>query len=90
MICSMTTSNPEDAPRGMGFLYSLHRLNVATSRARCAVILVANPRLLRVDCRSPKQMRLVNAFCAYVERARVRQIGLANRVPSRVSPTKEF
>ena len=26
----MTTSSPEDAPRGMEFLYSLNRLNVAT------------------------------------------------------------
>jgi superfamily I DNA and/or RNA helicase len=28
-IYSMTTSSPEDAPRGMEFLYSLNRLNVA-------------------------------------------------------------
>ena len=34
-IYSMTTSSPELAPRGMDFLYSRHRLNVATSRARC-------------------------------------------------------
>ena len=27
--------HPQDAPRGMEFLYSLNRLNVATSRARC-------------------------------------------------------
>ena len=37
VIYSMATSRPEDAPRGMEFLYSLNRLNVATSRARCAV-----------------------------------------------------
>ena len=42
---SMATSTPEDAPRGMEFLYSLHRLNVATSRARCVAILVASPAL---------------------------------------------
>jgi superfamily I DNA and/or RNA helicase len=35
VIYSMATSSPEEAPRGMGFLYSLNRLNVATSRARC-------------------------------------------------------
>ena len=39
VIYSMATSSPEDAPRGMEFLYSLNRLNVATSRARCAVSL---------------------------------------------------
>ena len=34
VIYSMATSTAEEAPRGMEFLYSLHRLNVATSRAR--------------------------------------------------------
>ena len=36
-IYSMASSSVEDAPRGMEFLYNLHRLNVATSRARCVV-----------------------------------------------------
>lgn len=35
VIYSMTTSTHADAPRGMEFLYSLNRLNVAASRARC-------------------------------------------------------
>ena len=34
---------PEDAPRGMEFLYSLNRLNVATSRAHCLTVVVASP-----------------------------------------------
>jgi superfamily I DNA and/or RNA helicase len=71
VICSMTTSSAEDAPRGMEFLYSLNRLNVATSRARCAVIVVASPRLFEPDCQSPQQIRLANAFCRYLELARV-------------------
>jgi uncharacterized protein len=70
VIYSMATSSPEDAPRGMEFLYSLNRLNVATSRARCACILVANPTLLEPECRTPAQMRLANAFCRYLELAR--------------------
>jgi uncharacterized protein len=70
VIYSMTSSTPEDAPRGMEFLYSLTRLNVATSRARCASILVANPRLFEPDCRTPRQMQLANAFCRYLEMAR--------------------
>jgi len=41
VIYSMTTSAPEDAPRGIEFLYKLNRFNVATSRARCACIVVA-------------------------------------------------
>jgi uncharacterized protein len=69
VIYSMTTSSPEDAPRGMGFLFSRNRLNVATSRARCACVLVANPRLFEADCRTPGQMRLANALCRYRELA---------------------
>jgi uncharacterized protein len=69
VIYSMATSSPEEAPRGMEFLYSLSRLNVATSRARCACILVANPRLFEPECRTPRQMKLANAFCRYLEMA---------------------
>ena len=68
-IYSMTTSSPELAPRGMDFLYSRHRFNVATSRARCVAVLVASPDLLRVRARSVEQMRLANAFCRFVELA---------------------
>jgi len=68
-IYSLTTSSPELAPRGMDFLYSRNRLNVATSRARGVAILVASPDLLRVRARTPAQMRLANAFCRFVERA---------------------
>ena len=67
VIYSMTTSRPEDAPRGMEFLYSLNRLNVATSRARCAVFLVASPQLLDPECRTPRQMQLANALCRFKE-----------------------
>jgi predicted RecB family nuclease len=72
VIYSMATSRSEDAPRGMEFLYSLNRFNVATSRARCAAIVVASHRLLEPDCRTPKQMMLANALCRYVELARSR------------------
>ena len=61
------------APRGMEFLYDLNRLNVATSRALCACILVASPRLLEPECRTPRQMRLANAMCRYREYAAERQ-----------------
>ena len=67
---SMATSSAEDAPRGMDFLYSLNRLNVATSRAQCVTILVLNPRLFEPDCGTPHQMRLANALCRYREMAR--------------------
>ena len=71
VIYSLTTSSPEDAPRGMEFLYSLNRLNVATSRAQGMVIVVGSPLLLEPECRSPRQMQLANALCRYAELARV-------------------
>ncbi len=66
---SMATSTPEAAPRGMDFLYSLNRLNVATSRARCIAVVVASPELFFPECRTPQQMRLANAFCRFHEMA---------------------
>jgi hypothetical protein len=71
VIYSLTTSSPEDAPRGMEFLYSLNRFNVATSRGKSAVIVVGSPRLFEPECRSPRQMQLPNAFCRFLEMARI-------------------
>ena len=67
VIISMTSSSAEDAPRGMEFLYSPNRFNVATSRAKCACILVASPRLFEPECRTVRQGMLANAFCRYRE-----------------------
>lgn len=47
VVYSMASSSAEEAPRGMEFLYDLHRLNVATSRAQCLAIVVASPGLVR-------------------------------------------
>jgi uncharacterized protein len=71
VIYSMATSSPELAPRGMEFLYSLNRLNVATSRAQCAAIVVASPRLFEPECRSPEQMKLASALCRFREMATI-------------------
>ena len=68
-IYSMATSSPDEVPRGVEFLLDGHRFNVAVSRARGLAILVASPELLLVRCRTPEQMRLANALCAYVEQA---------------------
>jgi predicted RecB family nuclease len=68
---SMATSTAADAPRGMEFLYSSNRLNVAVSRARCIAVVVASPALFEVECTNPRQMMLANAFCGYLERAKV-------------------
>ena len=71
VIVSMATSSADDAPRGMEFLYSPNRLNVATSRARAVCILVSAPRLFEPECKTPRQMQLANAFCRFREMARV-------------------
>jgi len=67
VIYSCTSSSPEDAPRGMAFLYDPHRFNVATSRARSTVIVVASPQLFEPDCRTPEQMGWANGFCRFAE-----------------------
>jgi uncharacterized protein len=66
---SMASSSGEDVPRGLDFLFSRNRLNVAISRAKCLAYLVASPRLLDANCRTVEQMRLANALCCFVEKA---------------------
>lgn len=60
---SMATSSGAEVPRGVEFLYSRNRLNVAVSRAQCLAVLVASPELMSIECRTVEQMRLVNALC---------------------------
>nr|WP_245272602.1 AAA domain-containing protein [Rhizobium favelukesii] len=68
-IYSMATSSYAEAPRGMEFLYSSNRFNVAISRAKCLAILVASPAIFDVDCKTPRQMQLANSFCRHLELA---------------------
>lgn len=77
-IYTMAASSAEDAPRGMDFLYDMHRLNVAVSRARAVAIVVASPGLLTVAARTPEQMRLANALCRLVEVADDQRRGLGS------------
>jgi superfamily I DNA and/or RNA helicase len=67
VLYSMASSSGEDIPRGLEFLLSRNRLNVAISRAQCLAYLVCSPRLLDVNCRTIEQMRLANALCRFVE-----------------------
>jgi uncharacterized protein len=66
---SLASSSGEDVPRGLDFLLSRHRLNVAVSRAQCLAYVACSPRLLEVDCRTVEQVRLANALCTFVELA---------------------
>jgi len=59
---SLTTSAHADAPRGMGFLYGVNRLNVATSRARALFIVVCSPALFGPECRTQEQMEMAQVL----------------------------
>jgi len=65
---AMASSSSDDVPRGLDFLFSRNRLNVAISRAQCLAYLVCSPRLLDANCQTVEQMRLANALCRLVER----------------------
>ncbi len=69
VIYSMASSSAADAPRGVDFLYDLHRLNVAVSRAKALSVVVASPALLDAEVHDPEQLRQVNALCRFVELA---------------------
>jgi uncharacterized protein len=75
VIYTLATSSPDDLPRGMEFLFSLNRLNVAVSRAQSLAAVIFSPELLRVRARTPEQLRLANALCLFVETARKVEAG---------------
>lgn len=66
VILSMAASSADAAPRGVGFLFSKNRLNVAISRAQILAIVVASPQLARARCNSIEQIELANLFCRVV------------------------
>jgi len=69
VLYSMTSTSAEDAPRGVSFLYDLHRLNVAVSRAKALAVVVTSEELLDAPVRTPEQLRQVNALCRLIEMA---------------------
>jgi predicted RecB family nuclease len=66
---SMASSSGDDIPRGMNFLFSRNRLNVAVSRAQAIAVVVCSPRLLGSRCSTIEQMRLVNMLCRFADAA---------------------
>ena len=75
VFVSLAASSAQDTPRGMEFLYSRNRLNVAISRARALCVVVASPALLEPRCRSVNQLRLANGLCRFVELASLQHRG---------------
>jgi predicted RecB family nuclease len=62
-LVSMTASSAEETLRGMEFLFSLNRINVAVSRAKGLSLVFGAPRLREAKCNTIAQMRLVNTLC---------------------------
>ncbi|MAU22853.1 MAG: nuclease [Martelella sp.] len=63
-LVSMTASSVEETPRGVDFLLSLNRINVAVSRAKGLALVFGAPRLREARCDAVVQMRLLNTVCA--------------------------
>jgi uncharacterized protein len=75
VIFSMCASTGDSSPRGVEFLFNRNRLNVAISRAETLAVVVGNPALVRTNCTTIEQMRLVNVYCRAVqEGARVGEV----------------
>jgi predicted RecB family nuclease len=70
VIYTMGSTSAALAPRGVSFLYDLHRLNVAVSRAKALAVVVGSPLLLDAEVHTPEELRAVNALCRYVDEAK--------------------
>ncbi len=66
-LVSMTASSVEETSRGMDFLLSLNRVNVAVSRAKWLALVYGTPKLLGAISNTIERMRLVNTLCALPE-----------------------
>jgi predicted RecB family nuclease len=62
VIISMCASEASESPRGIDFLFSKNRLNVAISRAQALAVVVGSPRLGTTPVNNLRQMELVNFF----------------------------
>lgn len=63
VIVSMCTSDGNDSFRGLDFLLSKNRMNVALSRAQALAIVVGSPSLGLTRLEKLAQIPLVNLFC---------------------------
>jgi uncharacterized protein len=62
VFLSMVTSSSEDLPRGIEFLLSPNRLNVAISRAQWACYILCSPHLAIMEPVSPDGMVMLGKF----------------------------
>jgi predicted RecB family nuclease len=80
VIYSMCASSGDASPRGIEFLFSKNRLNVAISRAQTLAIVVGNRSLARTRCTTLGQMQLVNVFCRAVEHSTIIKVAGATEL----------
>jgi predicted RecB family nuclease len=66
VFVSMCASDASESPRGIDFLFSKNRLNVAISRAQALVIVVGSPSLATTPVSNLRQMELVNFYSEIV------------------------
>ena len=67
VLISMAASAIEDVPRGMGFLLSRNRLNVAVSRGQWAAILIRSRALTQYLPSTPTGLSTLGTFMALCE-----------------------
>ena len=66
-IHSLTASDGDSAPRGLGFLLDPNRLNVAISRAQCLSIVVGSAALSTGISRSVEEVHQLSRLCRLIE-----------------------
>lgn len=60
----MAASSADEVPRGMDFLLSPNRLNVAVSRGQWAAVIVSSPSLTDYWPTNPESLSILGGFTA--------------------------
>ena len=66
VFVSMCASDASESPRGIDFLFSKNRLNVAISRAQALAVVIGSPSLATTPVSNLRQMELVNFYSEIV------------------------
>lgn len=66
-LISMASSQAHTSSRGLKFLMNPNRLNVAVSRAKSIVALIASPELVQTRAKSLNDWRLLNIMCQIMQ-----------------------